>query len=62
MGAALVLKAVWIAVELPDELVEFLEKLVKSGRFSSISEALNFILKTYLCKPSDTKCWIVQTN
>ena len=56
------MKAVWIAVELPDELVEFLEKLVKSGRFSSISEALNFILKTYLCKPSDTKCWMVQTN
>ena len=54
--------AVWITIELSDELAEFLEKLVDSGRFSSISEALNFILKTYLCKPSDIKCWMPKTN
>ena len=54
--------ALWVAVELPDELAEFLEKLVDSGRFSSISEALNFILRIYLCKPSDVECWIPKTN
>ncbi|HIC98561.1 MAG TPA: ribbon-helix-helix protein, CopG family [Pyrodictiaceae archaeon] len=54
--------AIWITVELSDEIVELLERLVDSGHFSSISEALNFILKTYLCKPSDTKCWMSKTN
>ncbi|NPA05631.1 MAG: hypothetical protein GXO09_06010 [Crenarchaeota archaeon] len=48
----------WVAVELPDGAVRVLEELVRSGRFSSLGEAINYLLRLFLCGPEDRDCLV----
>ncbi len=48
----------WVAVELPDAMVKALEELVRSGRFRSVGEALNYLLRLFLCGSEERDCLI----